>query len=256
MTVIATARVDQDVDAHRRRLERDQAEDRDDLQAGLRLSQPARRDHDATLGGDRAKARDRELAGDDHHRDPRRKPVERDERDQGGSHQQLVGQRVHQLAESRLLALAPGDVAVEPVGQRGDRKQRRRDHVALLRLVQERHHDHRDHQDPQDREDVRRVERESGNTPREPSPCLSRARGGKLLCPCECGVQHLHRQLAREGVLLARVVRAEQRVGPTRASAMCPNFGFGRGVSCPPARSARSAPSHANEPRHTITRTL
>ena len=62
--------VDQDVNADRRRLECDQAEDRRHLEARLRLAEPAGGDHDSTLGRDRAKPGDRELARDDHHRHP------------------------------------------------------------------------------------------------------------------------------------------------------------------------------------------
>ena len=60
--------------------------------------------------------------------------------------------------------------------------------------------------------------------------------------------QHRRRQPARERVLLARVVRAEERVRPDRASAPCPN----RGSRPPPdgrsAASARSAASQPNAP--------
>jgi hypothetical protein len=153
-------RVDEDVDADGRVLERDQPEDRRDLKPRLRLSQPARGDHDPPLSRHRAQPGHGELARDDHHRHPRREPVERDERDERRRHQQLVREWVHQLPEGRLLALAPGDVAVEAVGQRGEREQARRDHVPLLRLVEERDDDHGDHQDPEHREDVRRVEGE------------------------------------------------------------------------------------------------
>ncbi len=38
------------------------------------------------------------------------------------------------------------------------------------------------------------------------------------------------------------------RKGPISASAPCPKRGRGRGVACPSARRARSAPSQANEP--------
>ena len=68
------------------------------------------------------------------------------------------------------------------------------------------------------------------------------------------GVEHRLGQAAGEGVLLARVVTAEQCPAPTRASAPCPKRGRGRGTSAPSPRSARSEPSQAKEPRARIAR--
>ncbi len=90
------------------------------------LAEPAGGDHDAALGGDRAEDRDRDLAGDDHHRHPGFEPVERDQRDQGADDQQLVGERVHQLAEGGDRVARAGEVAVEAVGQRPPGRRRRR----------------------------------------------------------------------------------------------------------------------------------
>src|SRR3954453_11701834 len=45
-----------------------------------------------------------------------------------------------------------------------------------------------------------------------------------------------------------------RRYGPTVASALCRNFGLGRGVGCPSAASARRIPSHAKAPSATIDR--
>ena len=58
---------------------------------------------------------------------------------------------------------AAGDVAVEPVGQRGQREHDRRDHVPVRRLVEQRDDDHRHRDDPQHGEDVGTF---SGNTRR------------------------------------------------------------------------------------------
>ena len=60
----------------RARLDGDRGEDRRHLADRLQLAQRAGGDHDALLGGDHPKRRDRELARDDHHRDPGREAVE------------------------------------------------------------------------------------------------------------------------------------------------------------------------------------
>ncbi len=93
---------------------------------------PARADDDALLGREGAEAGDRELAGDDHHRDPGGEPVQVDEADQRCDDEQLVGERIHELAEVGDLVAAAGDVAVEPVGRGGKREDHRGDHVAVV----------------------------------------------------------------------------------------------------------------------------
>ena len=68
--------------------------------------------------GDAAQAGHRELAADDDRHHPRRRQLHLHERDERRRGQQLVGERVHHLAERRDLLAAPRQVAVEPVGER------------------------------------------------------------------------------------------------------------------------------------------
>ncbi len=83
----------------------DDREHHRDLQAGLDLAEHARRHRHAGLRGAESQHGHRELARDDHHRDPRREPVQGDQRDQRSDHEQLVGERVHELAERRHRVL-------------------------------------------------------------------------------------------------------------------------------------------------------
>ena len=52
------------------------------------------------------------------------------------------------------------EVAVDEVGQRGQREDDRRQHVAGRRVAEQRHHQHRDEHDPQHRQQVGQVQRE------------------------------------------------------------------------------------------------
>ena len=76
---------------------------------------PARREH-APAGEQQEVARD-----DDDEARPRQPPV-RDEEDHGGVDHQPVGERVGDLPEARLDAPAPGEEAVDLVGDAGDRE--------------------------------------------------------------------------------------------------------------------------------------
>ena len=51
--------------------------------------------------GDAAQHRHGELAAEDHRHHPRRRQVQLHQRDERGGDQQLVGQRIHPLAERR-----------------------------------------------------------------------------------------------------------------------------------------------------------
>jgi hypothetical protein len=74
--------------------------------------------------------------------------------------EQLVGERVHELAEVRDAALPAGDPAVERVRDRRDAEHHGRVDVAVGQLGQQQGGEHRDQQDPQHRQDVRHVELE------------------------------------------------------------------------------------------------
>ena len=97
---------------------------------------------------------------DDHHRDPRFQSPARDERDQRRDDQQLVGDRVHQLAERGHPVARPSEVAVDRIGQRRDREHDRGQEVATAGLVEQRDHQHRHQQDADDREYVWQVQRD------------------------------------------------------------------------------------------------
>ena len=114
--------------------------------------------------GHAAQSRHRQLAADHDRHDPRLDHVELDQRDERRGGQQLVGDRIEQLAEHRDLLAAPRQVTVQPVGQRGDAEDQRRRHplgqaqdqVALERGQQ--HHDQqRDQDDARQGEGVRQV---------------------------------------------------------------------------------------------------
>ena len=136
----------------------DHREDRGDLQAGLDLAEHAGGDDDAGLGGAEAQHGDDELARDDHHRHPRGEAVQRHERDQGGDDQQLVGERVHELAERGDRVPRAGQIAVDEIGERREREHDRGDDVAVGRVAEqsddERGHEH----DPQHRQHVGEVQ--------------------------------------------------------------------------------------------------
>ena len=99
----------------------DGGDDRDDLDDGLELADLAGFDGEAFGGGDRAQARDEELAADDEDGDPGLDDagVVADQDDVAGGDEKLVGQRVEQHAHGGDLVAATGEVAVETVGDAG-----------------------------------------------------------------------------------------------------------------------------------------
>ena len=123
-------------------MHRDHGEDRRDLHAGLELGEVAGRDDHAGLRRAHPQHGDGQLAGDDHHRDPGGEPVQGDQRDQRGDDQQLVGERVHQLAEGRDRVARAREVAVDEVGRRGQREDDRGEDVAVVGVAEQRDHDH------------------------------------------------------------------------------------------------------------------
>ena len=160
--------VDEDVDPGRRPVDPDQRQHHRHLRRGLELAPHARGDDLALLDRQHAQAGDRELARDDHHRHPGVEPVERDEADERGGDQQLVGERVHQLAELRDLRAAAGEPAVERVGGGGDHEHDRGEQVRLRQRGEQQGREHRDERDANEREDVRRVELHDQEVRRQP----------------------------------------------------------------------------------------
>jgi hypothetical protein len=89
------------------------------------------------------------------------------ERDEHGRRQQLVRERVHHLAQRGDLLAAPGQVAVQPVGQRcqpedGCRHEVLVDpqHLPALELRQQHHDEQRHQEDPRQRQRVRQIHRQ------------------------------------------------------------------------------------------------
>lgn len=145
----------------------DEQHDGDDLRDGLRLAVPAGGDDHALAGGHHADARHDELAREDDERYPRGQHAQLDEREQGGGHEDLVGQGVDELAEVRHLAAAARQVPVEAVGggqqdedAGGDPGLRRlgvRPEREVLRpRADDGHHEHGNEADAQQRHHVRR----------------------------------------------------------------------------------------------------
>ena len=113
-----------------------QREHRHHLHRGLVLAAAARGDHHALADRDGAQRRHRQLArGDDDHRPaPARCPCSHHQH-QRGQHDQLVGQRVEELAEHAGQAHAPRQLAVDEVGHGRRRVQHHRPEVRLARVA-------------------------------------------------------------------------------------------------------------------------
>ena len=138
----------------------DDGEDGDDLQAGLELAEVAGGHDDARLSGAEAQHGDGELARDDHHGHPRGEAIERHQRDQRGDDQQLVGERVHELAERGDGVARPGEIAVDEVGERGEREHDGGEHVSTGRVAEQRGHERGHEHDPQYGQQVGEVQGE------------------------------------------------------------------------------------------------
>ena len=141
------------------RVVEDEGRDPDIQEQGLRLPQFRGRDDHPFRGGHPAQCRDADLPADHDDRHPRGDPARRDEHDHRGAYEQLVGQRVEQFSQGRDHLVAPRDVAVAEVRDRGDEEQGERRHRTregdLPARGREKDDDHhRDRQDPQQRQNV------------------------------------------------------------------------------------------------------
>ena len=142
-------------------MDRDQRDHHRHLEGGLQLPERARGDHDPLPGAHSDPQHgDRELAGDDHHRHPRLQPAQRHEHDERRDDQQLVGDRVHQLAECRHRVARARQPPVDRVGQRRHREHDRGEQVSAAGLLEQRDDQHRHEQDPHDRQQIRDVQRD------------------------------------------------------------------------------------------------
>ena len=135
--------------------------------------------------------RDADLADQDDHGDPPRELVEPRQADQRRADQGLVGDRVGDLAEVGDQPAPPGELAVEPVGQRRDAEDHgRRDPPAALAavVVQQQHREDRHEQEPHEGQRVGDVpdadRRASPAAPpgpsRPPAGPVSRRRSSRL----------------------------------------------------------------------------
>ena len=101
----------------------DEQPDRDSLHQRLELAAAARR-NDTSAQHRESQHRDTDLAGQDHHRDPPRQVAQHRQTDQRGADQQLVGDRIGELAEFGHHSVAAGQLAVQPIGDHRDREDR------------------------------------------------------------------------------------------------------------------------------------
>ena len=141
------------------RVMEDEGRDPDIQEQGLRLPQFRGGDDHPFRGGHPAQRRDADLPADHDDSHPRRDPARRDKHRHRGAHEQLVGQRVEQLAQGGDHVVAPRDITVEKVGDRGDDEQgegghRTREGDLPSRGREEDEDHHRDREDPQQRQDV------------------------------------------------------------------------------------------------------
>ena len=85
---------------------------------------------------------------------------ERDERDERGGDQQLVGERVHQLAEGGDRVARAGEITIEAVGKRGEGEDGGGQLVPVRRLAEQGDDDDRHRKDAQQGQRVGQIERE------------------------------------------------------------------------------------------------
>ena len=110
------------------------------------------------LHGDRAQARHRELPSDDDADGPRIGLLEVHERDERGRNQELVRDGVQEHPHRRHLLETPGPVAVQPVGDRGQKEDGEREVLARRELRQQDDDEERNEEDPKQCERVGNVD--------------------------------------------------------------------------------------------------
>ena len=118
------------------------------LQRGLDLAALAGGDDQPLGRGDAAQAVDRQVAGDQHHHHPGRHAAQRHHEHQHGGDDQLVGQRVEELAQHAHLAAAARQVAVERVGGGRHQVEQRGDEAAQRAVVIDEEQHARDQERP------------------------------------------------------------------------------------------------------------
>lgn len=90
------------------------------LDNGLPFAQATGRHDNAGGGGNPAQSGDDNLAAENDQGDPGGEFAGGNEHDQGGGHQHLIGQGIHQLAQHRYFFVLAGEVTIDPVGSGGD----------------------------------------------------------------------------------------------------------------------------------------
>jgi hypothetical protein len=204
---------------------RDGSADEDVLEDRLQLAARTRRDDRAVARGDGADDRDSKLAAEHDQQDPERatrqwrrtgrgvtalrQDVERDERRR---EQQLVGDRIDELAEVRDPAVLPRQVAVPQVGERGDQEEDPGDEPRRERRHEEQQPDDGRENDAPDGDGVRE------RAPLEERPARSAQRledelADRLQRVEHAGALHRHRLvlLQAHGIELASQLLDRQR---------------------------------------------
>src|SRR5690606_30204135 len=129
-------------------------------------------DHHAAASGPATEEGDEQLAPEDHQHDPQRQPVtepgkgrsgsgavrEDVERNEGGGQQELVRDRIEELAEVGDQPAGARQVTVPEVRDRGDQEDHEREQPGSQRLDEEQRDDDDREEDPRDRDQVRQVQ--------------------------------------------------------------------------------------------------
>ena len=87
------------------------------------FSQRVSGQHDPFRGRERAKAGNEKFPGNDERHGPNGNRLVRDKANEGGGGENLVGQRIHELAEIGDELVTPGNLAIEPIGECGEQEQ-------------------------------------------------------------------------------------------------------------------------------------
>jgi hypothetical protein len=136
---------------------KDQKRHGNDLGRGFRFSPRVGRDRDISLQGDQTETGHGKFAADNDGDHPGGRQPELDERDEGGAHEQLVGNRVEHRAGYGYSIGAAGDHPVERVGQRCDQKNNQTPDFLIRKLGQQDHHQEWRHYDAEERQTVRYI---------------------------------------------------------------------------------------------------
>jgi len=142
----------------------DEQHDGGNLRGHLDLPQRRRRQRLPARMDDAAQDGDGKLAAEDDRHHPGRRESHLNQRQQRRGDEQLVGERIHPLADAGHLAAAPGEKAIEPVGERGHAENGRTEDLVAdpedgsAGELREEHDDQQRHQeDAPERDAVRQI---------------------------------------------------------------------------------------------------